>query len=180
MRKKERAKKMLYKMRESEFEKVYEIIREAFPVDEMRTYDEEKCLLDNPAFEILVWKDGENGAVKGFISVYRIEGFCFVEHFAVNAIYRNEGIGKTVLQELLKKESKVCLEVEPPETEQARRRIEFYRRNGFYLNDYPYIQPPISKGTKPVSLMIMTTGGAIDKAEFYRIKKALYKNVYRV
>lgn len=170
---------MLYKMREEEFATVYKIMSESFPVDERRTFDEQIGLLTNPLFEILVWKDGDFGDVKGFISTYRLEGFCFVEHFAVSEKYRNEGIGRSVLKKLLEKQEKVCLEVEPPETEQARRRIEFYRRNGFYTNEYPYMQPPISKGTKPIPLIIMTTGGVIDEREFLRIKNELYGKVYR-
>lgn len=71
---------------------------ESFPVDERRTFDEQIGLLTNPLFEILVWKDGDLGDVKGFISTYRLEGFCFVEHFAVSEKYRNEGIGRSVLK----------------------------------------------------------------------------------
>ena len=103
-----------------------------------------------------------------------------MEHFAVSPKYRNEGIGKSVLQQLLGIEKKVCLEVEPPVTENAKRRIDFYRRNGFYLNEYPYIQPPISNGTEPIPLLIMTTGGMVDEEEFSRIKQSLYVNVYGI
>ena len=59
---------MLYKMREEEFATVYKIMSESFPVDERRTFDEQIGLLTNPLFEILVWKDGDLGDVKGFIS----------------------------------------------------------------------------------------------------------------
>lgn len=169
---------MLRKMRKEEFDSIYEIMLEAFPIDERRSFDEEKQLLSNPAFEISVWHDDDK--IKGFISVYHIDDFCFVEHFAVSPKYRNEGIGKSVLQQLLGIEKKVCLEVEPPVTENAKRRIDFYRRNGFYLNEYPYIQPPISKGTEPIPLLIMTTGGMVDEEEFSRIKQSLYVNVYGI
>ena len=36
---------MLYKMRDEEFEKVYKIMFESFPVDERRTFDEQIELL---------------------------------------------------------------------------------------------------------------------------------------
>ena len=171
---------MLRRMRPDEYEGVYEIMNEAFPVDEKRTFDEEKELLSNPSFEILVWQDAKSEKIKGFITSYRMNGFRFIEHFAVGAKYRNEGIGKAVLSELCKADERLCLEVEPPVTEQAVRRIEFYRRNGFSLNPYPYVQPPISKGTNAVPLMIMTTGGEVDETEFTRIRRALYLDVYRV
>lgn len=107
---------MLYKMKDEEFEKVYKIMFESFPVDERRTFDEQIELLSNPLFEIFVWKDEKAGDVKGFISIYRLEEFCFLEHFAVSEKYRNEGIGRSVLKKLLEWQEKVCLEVEPPVT----------------------------------------------------------------
>ena len=51
---------MLRKMRKEEFDSIYEIMLEAFPIDERRTFDEEKQLLSNPSFEISVWKLARN------------------------------------------------------------------------------------------------------------------------
>ena len=61
-----------------------------------------------------------------------------------------------------------------------KRRIGFYERNGFFLNEYPYVQPPISQGRKPVPLMIMTSGAAISEKEFEEIRNTLYKEVYKI
>lgn len=171
---------MLYKMRENEFEQVFDLMVEAFPVDERRTFDEQKALLSNPIFDIYVCKDNQNSEIKGFISVYHLDDFTFVEHFAVNPKYRNLGLGHDILSNLTARFGKLLLEVELPKTEQAKRRIGFYERNGFYLNDYPYIQPPISKGTNPVPLLLMTTGAALNTEEFYKAKSMLYKHVYKV
>ena len=68
---------------------------------------------------------------------------------------------------------------ELPENELARRRIGFYSRNGFKLNNYPYIQPPMSAGKNPVPLLIMTTGGVLAESEFINMRDILYKNVYK-
>ena len=73
----------------------------------------------------------------------------------------------------------VCLEVEPPENEISKRRIDFYKRNGLYLNTFPYLQPPISNGKNPVPLMIMSSK-KIDKEKFSFIKDKLYREVYNV
>ena len=75
---------------------------------------------------------------------------------------------------------RICLEVELPENDIARRRIGFYTRNGFSLNEYHYIQPPMSAGKNPVPLLIMTTGGAVDEKKFEYIKDKLYEKVYNV
>ena len=85
-----------------------------------------------------------------------------------------------MLQELVRKYQKqICLEVELPEDELTRRRIGFYERNGFVFNEYPYIQPPISKGKSPVPLRIMTYGSAITQDTFEEMKRVLYQRVYK-
>ena len=95
-------------------------------------------------------------------------------------------MGSSVLQEVLKKqEGMVCLEVELPENELAARRIRFYRRNGFYLNEFPYIQPPISKGRNSIPLRIMPNPSLNHDYKEYtamgqEIKSTLYQKVYGV
>ena len=73
----------------------------------------------------------------------------------------------------------VCLEVEPPENEMTTRRVGFYKRHGFFLNPYPYMQPSISKGRSPIPLLLMTSGSAIDTQAFETIKTLLYRRVYK-
>ena len=66
-----------------------------------------------------------------------------------------------------------------PENEMAVRRIGFYKRNGFFLNEYPYLQPAISKGGNEVPLLIMTYGRNITKEEFEALREVLYRIVYK-
>lgn len=170
---------MLQRLKNREFDLVYPIMEVSFPVNERRTYEEQKALLKNAAYAIYVLKDGENDAVKGFMALWELERLVFLEHFAVAPGCRNGGLGAKMLaqaQRLLQKP--FCLEVELPETALAARRIAFYERNGFFLNDFPYIQPPLSNGRDPVPLRVMTSGRAVSREEFERIKALLYTRVY--
>lgn len=168
---------MTEKLDRKDFDKVFELMEISFPSDEHRTYTEQKSLLDIPEYEIYVLKD--NDLIKAFIALWEFEKFGFIEHFAVNPQYRNGGIGAKMLNEVIQICKKpVCLEVEPPENDTAKRRINFYRRNNFCLNNYPYIQPSITKGEKPVPLLIMTSGREISEKEYEEIKTALYTKVY--
>ena len=116
----------------------------------------------------------------GFLAVWEFESFIYIEHFAVDPSLRNSGTGSAMLKELVKQYQKpICLEVELPEDELTRRRIGFYERNGFVFNEYPYIQPPISKGKSPVPLRIMTYGSAITQDTFEEMKRVLYQRVYK-
>lgn len=169
---------MMKKIDTTEFDEMYAIMESSFPLDEYRTYDEQKALFENEYYSVYVKKEDD---VKGFIAVWDFPDFLFIEHFAVNPDYRNQGIGAQLLKELISDYDKPsCLEVEPPDDEMKKRRIGFYERNGFFLNEYPYMQPPISKGKNPVPLMIMSSGKSLSKEAFENVKNNLYKKVYRV
>lgn len=174
---------MLRVMERQEFDAVFSIMKESFPVDEYRPYEEQRALLDRAAYCVYLWEHTENPkdeTIKAFISVWQFEDFAYIEHFAVNPIYRNQGYGAFILREIKKLLScPICLEVELPETDMAKRRIVFYERNGFFLNEYDYIQPPMSKGKNPVPLLVMTSGGKVSAKRFDEIKKCLYREVYK-
>ncbi|MGN1127079.1 MAG: GNAT family N-acetyltransferase [Ruminococcus sp.] len=163
-----------------EFDKVFEILRESFPTDEYRTYDEQKRLLDNPLYTIFVLPDSQDKDIMAFIAVWQFRDFAYVEHFAVSPRYRNQNLGSKIIKTVVEMLScPMCLEVELPHTETAKRRIEFYRRNGFFFNHYTYVQPPFSKDKNPIPLAIMTSGRSIGKGEFEKIKAVLYREVYK-
>ena len=160
------------------FDEVFSIMEKSFPPDEMRPYGEQKALLGNEKYKIFGVFDGNK--VIAFAATWQFDDVLFLEHLATDPTLRGQGIGAKMLDFLTSGEKRtICLEAEPPESEMARRRIGFYNRNGFYLNEYPYIQPPISMGRAPVPLMIMTHGKKIDECEFEKTRDLLYKEVYK-
>lgn len=171
---------MLEKLQIKDFGKVYSIMEEAFPSDERRSYEEQKALLFNPDYSIYTLSDKQTNEIKAFVCVWRFEAFAFIEHLATKREFRSCGLGSLILNELSTSlPCRICLEVELPDTEFAKRRIEFYKRNGFYENPFEYFQPPISKGKKTIELKIMTSNGALSENEFRIIKNTLYKEVYK-
>ena len=164
---------MLQRINETNFPEIYRIMQASFSDDEYRPYDEQLALFEEPEYRIYYMP-------AGFLAVWEFESFIYIEHFAVDPALRNSGTGSAMLQELVKQYQKpICLEVELPEDELTRRRIGFYERNGFVFNEYPYIQPPISKGKSPVPLRIMTYGEAITRETFEAMKNVLYLSVYK-
>ena len=172
---------MLTRLDINDFYKVYSIMEASFPPDEHRPYDEQKELLDNPCYSIYVAKDNNEGEIQGFMAVWQLDSLGFIEHFAVDSKYRNTGLGSRMLQEIRSYlTGRICLEVELPDDDISKRRINFYHRNGFCYNDYPYIQPAISKGRNPIPLRIMTSETKIDMVEYDKIKNTIYKEVYKL
>ena len=164
---------MLQRINETNFPEIYRIMQASFSDDEYRPYDEQLALFEEPEYRIYYMP-------AGFLAVWEFESFIYIEHFAVDPALRNSGTGSAMLQELEKQYQKpICLEVELPEDELTRRRIGFYERNGFVFNEYPYIQPPISKGKSPVPLRIMTYKSEITREEFQKMKEILYRRVYK-
>ncbi len=154
------------------------IMEASFPTDERRPREEQARLFDNPVFHAYGMLD-DKGEVMAFLTVYEFDTFVFAEHLAVDEKFRNQGLGATLMRGFLETLGKpLCLEVEHPTGELPRRRIGFYERLGFTLNDYPYIQPPMSEGQGEVPLLVMSTRGPLTPEQFETVKKTLYREVY--
>ncbi len=157
---------------------IYRIMEAGFPTDERRPREEQARLFDNPVFHAYGLL-GDTGEVKAFLTVYEFDTFVFAEHLAVDERFRNRGLGAELMRAFLERLDKpLCLEVELPTGELSRRRIGFYERLGFTLNDYPYIQPPMSEGQSEVPLLVMSTKGPLTPEQFETVRETLYREVY--
>lgn len=170
---------MLQKMKPREFDAAYHLMELSFPREEYRSRQGQRALLEDPAYTVYVVHN-DDGEVAALAAVWELGRFALLEHLAVAPSLRNGGMGGRILGELAERcTGRLCLEVELPKTDMARRRIGFYERNGFAFNDYPYEQPPLAEDRAAVPLRIMTQGGEIDRATFEDIRSTVYRRVYR-
>lgn len=168
---------MLKKLNLSDFDEVYKMLQENFDFNEYGTYNSQKELFTYPLYTPYGIK--ENNKIIAFISIWKLNNFSFIEHFVVDKQYRKNGLGTKILNEALKLTNRLtCLEVELPINELNIRRIDFYKRNGFYLNEYNYKQPSMANNKQPIDLLIMSFPKAIGEKEFNSIKLELYNTVY--
>lgn len=169
----------LEKIEKKDFGQIWDIMEKSFPADERRTKEEQENLLLKPEYGLVGCRD--RGRWISFFGLWYFDTFVFIEHFAVKEEARNGGLGVAML-DMLKKEEKrgMILEVEPPEDELKCRRIRFYERNGFVLNDYAYKQPPITAGTNEIPLKIMSLPGALEEEQFLDVRRQLYRVVYGI
>ncbi|MBU3957806.1 MAG: GNAT family N-acetyltransferase [Nanoarchaeota archaeon] len=161
-----------------EFKDIYKIYSSSFPPDERRSFKKEASLLNNRLYQLFAIFDKKQ--LIGFLAIWDISNFIFIENFAIKENLRNEGFGTDALEEFVAKNSKkIVLEIEKPETsDAAKRRIRFYERLGFKLNRYDYLQPPYDKGKNAVPMFLMSHPNEIEKSEFPRIREQLHKIVY--
>ena len=115
----------------------------------------------------------------GMLTLWQLDGFAYIEHFAVFPRLRGAGIGSMVLSAAagIAGERPLVLEAEPEESgATARRRIGFYRRNGFTAHGgFSYVQPPYAEGLPSVPLTLLTRGRVADLAA---VARELHSRVY--
>lgn len=158
---------------------IWEIYEDSFPEDEKRSIKDQRKLLDNPLYKIVPYKSKD--MTVGFSAVWEFESFLYVEHAATSAKLRGRGYGSKMYKDLMKKyQTKIVLEVEPPEDDLSRRRIEFYQRLDFKLNHYEYKQPAYDASKKEVPLMIMSYPQKLIPDEFNEVKNVIYENVFGI
>lgn len=207
------------------FAQFWNIYKDAFPQEERRDPDDYKTdLLKDPYYRFVPFFDGGN--MIGFVSLWDLDAFLFIEHFAVHRKLRGNGYGTRILRRLLgngrdacdtrdargacdavshgglssssrpvagskalagfglssvpSPRPKIVLEVEPPEGSLAKKRIRFYKRMGFHLNGYHYVQPPYRLGEHPVPLKLMSYPKPIHPNQIKTVTKRIYRHVYRL
>lgn len=112
------------------------LYRTAFPVDEQIPWQELMPLIDRMPLDFTAYMEGD--ALVGFTIVYPRSDFNWFWYFAVAEDLRGMGYGQKILTRLMGryKGKTMVLDMESPlqicaNSEQRRRRHQFYIRNGF-------------------------------------------------
>jgi len=158
----------------SDFKQIYEA---AFPDVERREWNQLLELLDNKQFHLNEIYDHQK--FLGFISIWNLTEFNFVEHFAIRDAEQGKGYGSQTIEQVLAiNPAPVILEVEEPITEVAQKRISFYERLNFKVNDFNYFQPPYSIEKSSVKMLLMSHPTKINPEAFEKIKDRIHNGVY--
>lgn len=152
----------------------------SFPENEYRTYANQKTLLKNPKYHIIT-KENEQQKTVAFLAFWTFDEFNFMEHLAVSPTCRGKGTGTKLVSEFISDNFKpIILEIEPPLDNISIKRMEFYKRLGFKLNEYQYFQMPLRKNDSPSELKIMSYPDKLKEEEFENAKNTIYHEVYGV
>lgn len=146
------------------FTKAWNLYKISFPTEERRQLRTQKKIMNHPLYNFELITD-KNQFI-GFITWWKFDNLRYIEHFAISPNLRGNGYGLQILTDFIAKlELPVLLEVEHPKDDTSKRRIRFYQRAGFILNEYPYKHPPYKKGGNYVPLMLMTYPNTIKNEE---------------
>lgn len=162
------------------FDEVFNLMQTSFPENEYRTYSDQKALLENPKYHVIT-KENEQKSIVAFLGFWSLGDFNFIEHLAVSPTCRGKGTGTKLVSEFISESSKpIILEIEPPVDDISIKRMKFYERLGFVLNEYQYFQIPLRKNDSPSELKIMSYPRKLNEEEFQNIKNTIYREVYGV
>lgn len=161
---------------------VESLLHESFPEEERRDDNAQRENTDhNPLFTTHLITDEIEGKIVnvGIVTTWSFNDFHYVEHLATSPEVRNQGYGKQIMSAVKEKlHGLIVLEVEEPLDEMTKRRVNFYRRNGFNLCNMNYIQPAYRPDGVCVPLKIMYYGIDNLDQDFDKVKRTLYKEVY--
>jgi ribosomal protein S18 acetylase RimI-like enzyme len=153
---------------------IYRSYCETFPADERRGETKFRHLFNNPKVKVLTVLDGLNNV--GYLITWELTNFVFIEHFEIFSQFRSQKFGSEIIAHLFKNYSHIVLEAEPEDLdEDARRRIEFYRKNGFSVIDDTYMQPGYEPGKNPLHLWLLANWNP-EKTDW--IREEIYDVVY--
>lgn len=154
--------------------KIFDSYSSTFPEDERREWFQFVRLFVHPKVKVFSVLDEAQNI--GYLIIWKLSQFTFVEHFEVFEEFRSRNMGSQITAFLLKNYPRIILEIEPESlNENARRRFSFYQRNGFSLIDEMYIQPSYGDGKKNIQLWLLAN---YKPENIQQIKDEIYDVVY--
>ena len=154
--------------------RLFSSYEKTFPANERRDKEQFLALADNPS--AYVFRIHEDETPIGYLILWQIDDFWFLEHFEVFEEFRNRKFGAEILHTLSGKYPKILLESEPSTlSETAKKRIAFYERNGYSVIDKNYVQPSYGEGKISLKLYLLSSF-PVDNPEDYISK--IHETVY--
>lgn len=151
----------------------WNLYESSFPAIEKRTVEEQALTLQKEPYTFMTCH--EESTFIGIITFWNIDGFTYIEHFAVNETLRGQNYGSKVLNHFIKKYKNIFLEIEPPICDISTRRLSFYKKLGFVQNDIKHFQAPFRKNDTPLQLDILSWNTPLDKQKYILIYEKMKK-----
>lgn len=146
------------------FDRAFKLYQSAFPIEERRDDLEQQRVIakDDYHFDLIMNDD----TFIGVMLYWETENFIFLEHFTTLPDLRGQGYGKCALNLLKDKNKVILLEIDPPVSDIAQRRYNFYKRNSFIMNPYHHIQAKYHLGDADLELKVLSYPRVLEKDEY--------------
>lgn len=165
----------LVKAQLSDLPVIYSQMEKNFIRDEIRDYKDAAGVFGDEKYT--VYHVLEKRDKVGFMCVWALSGFAFLEHFVIYEQFRGNGYGSQALEMLKSRHALLVLECEPPDSPDRQRRWDFYLRHGMIGNEPDYWQPSYRQNGQRCYLKLMSSR---ELSSFDDVVKELYTEVYKV
>jgi len=150
----------------------------AFPEKERRDWEKLLDMIENTPDMSLQLIEADTQVI-GFLVLWSLEDWSFLEYFAIDPEHRGKNYGAQVMQHLMDlNHTKLILEVEPPKTDDAARRIHFYERSGLHCLPFNYLQPFYSNPEQSYPMLLMSNAVKKEEAYFTEVISLIKRHVY--
>ena len=145
------------------WDEAWAIYQNSFPQKEIRSLEDHLQALSDPHYTADgIWSDGRLIGIlyywtlrnMSISSIWPFRPTCAVPIWAAG-----------YWRPFCRKAGRIVLEIDPPETEIAVRRLRFYERLGFVRNDYHYVHPSFQRPYEPHQLVLMSYPKAMTDEE---------------
>ncbi len=133
------------------FNEWWHLYESAFPVTERRSVHMHAKALEHSAFHCLYLED--SAGFGGIMAYWQWQNMVFLEHLAIVAERRGQGLGHQALDML---QGRVLLEIEPVADAQTARRLAFYESYGFCRLPHPHVQLAYQSGQPDIPLWLLS------------------------
>lgn len=161
------------------FQKAWEIYEDAFPLSERRLLEAQSNVMKVPNyhFDITIIEK----QLIGFLLWWEIETYRYIDHFATSVQMRNKGYGKLILEKFMDSNNNkpILLEVELPNSTINQRRIKFYEKIGFKLNQHYYEIPPLNESQAPLQLLLMSYPNRVSENDVQQFVKKCHPIIFK-
>lgn len=156
--------------------RIFNRYERTFPEVERRSQEQFLALAEDP--DVFVFNINHEDTVIGYVVIWELSDFFFLEHFEVFEEYRNQKYGEQTLEALKEKFGNLILETEPETfSETAKRRLQFYTRNGFSIIEENYTQPSYGDGKASLMLLLLANFSPLTVVDSI---KEIHDTVYDV
>lgn len=146
------------------FYKAWELYETSFPKIERRNINEQKQIQNDSRYKTYAYLDEDNFV--GIVFYWDFDKFRFIEHFAINPSFRGKSYGSKILESLLNTSNDVVLEIELISDEISKKRLRFYEKFDFKVNDFKHYQVPFREEQESLELLFLSHGRILSKDEY--------------
>lgn len=121
----------------------------------------------------------ENDTLIGLLFYWKYGKYTYIERLAISPSLRGKNYGSKILGSFCKENKDTILEIDNPIDEISIKRLNFYLRIGFKLQDFEHIHPPYRKEYDGHNLKIMSFNRDLSKEEYEKFNSFLKTNVMK-